>query len=53
MPWSGQNGNNGGWKGSNDGPWGQSPKDGGNQPDIEQLFKKKSGQIKTRYAGWG
>lgn len=51
MPWSGQNGNNGGWKGSNDGPWGQSPKDGGNQPDIEQLFKKSQDRLKRAMPG--
>lgn len=56
MPWSSQNGNNGGWKsgGGGDGPWG--PKKGGGggqQPDIEELFKKSQDRLKRAMPGGG
>ncbi len=54
MPWSGQNGNNGGWKGGGDGPWGPRGKGGGNQqPDIEELFKKSQDRLKRAMPGGG
>lgn len=53
MPWSGQNGNNGGWKGSGDGPWGPRSKGGGQQPDIEELFKKSQDRLKRAMPGGG
>ncbi len=53
MPWSGQNGNSGGWKGSGgDGPWGPRSKGGGGQqPDIEELFKKSQDRLKRAMPG--
>ncbi len=51
MPWSGQNGNNGGWKGNGDGPWGPRSKGGGQQNDIEELFKKSQDRLKRAMPG--
>lgn len=53
MPWSGQNGNNGGWKSGGDGPWGPRSKGGGQQPDIEELFKKSQDRLKRAMPGGG
>lgn len=58
MPWSSQNGNNGGWKsggGGGDGPWGPRSKGpgGGQQPDIEELFKKSQDRLKRAMPGGG
>ena len=51
MPWSGQNGNNGDWKGGGDGPWGPRSKGGGQQPDIEELFKRSQDRLKRAMPG--
>lgn len=54
MPWSGQNGNNGGRNGGGDGPWGPRNRGGGNQqPDIEELFKKSQDRLKRAIPGGG
>ena len=54
MPWSGQNGNNGGRNGGGDGPWGPRNRGGGNQqPDIEELFKKSQDRLKRAMPGGG
>lgn len=53
MPWSGQNGNNGGRNGGGDGPWGPRNKGGGQQPDIEELFKKSQDRLKRAIPGGG
>lgn len=50
MPWSSQNGNNGGRNGG-DGPWGPRSKGGGQQPDIEELFKKSQDRLKRAMPG--
>ena len=52
MPWSSQNGNNGGRSGG-DGPWGPRGKGGGQQPDIEELFKKSQDRLKRAMPGGG
>lgn len=56
MPWSSQNGNNGGRKsgGGGDGPWGPKKSGGGGQqPDIEELFKKSQDRLKRAMPGGG
>ena len=55
MPWSNQNGGNGGWKkGGDGGPWGQGPAGGrGQQPDLEDIIKKSQDRIKRVMPGSG
>ncbi len=57
MPWSGQNGGDGGWKpgggtgGGSGGPWGGSG--GPNQPDIEEMLKRSQDRLKQAMPGGG
>ncbi|MCF6199051.1 MAG: FtsH protease activity modulator HflK [Hyphomicrobiaceae bacterium] len=59
MPWSGQNGGNGGWKpggggsGGPGGPWGGGKKGGGsgNQPDLEEMLKRSQDRLKQAMPG--
>ena len=58
MPWSGQNGGNGGWKpgGGSGGPWGGSGGPGGggpNQPDLEEMLKRSQDRLKQAMPGGG
>lgn len=53
MPWSGQNGGNGGWKpggGGSGGPWGGSG-GGPNQPDLEEMLKRSQDRLKQAMPG--
>ncbi len=56
MPWSGQNGGDGGWKpggggGNGGGPWGGSG--GPNQPDLEEMLKRSQDRLKQAIPGGG
>ena len=55
MPWSGQNGGNGGWKpggGGGGGPWGGGGPGGpGNQPDLEEMLKRSQDRLKQAMPG--
>jgi len=56
MPWSNQSG--GGWNGGNNnsgGPWGQgqSPRGGGNPPDLEEIIKRGQDQLRRAIPGGG
>ena len=60
MPWSGQNGGDGGWKpgsggggagGGSGGPWGGSG--GPNQNDIEEMLKRSQDRLKQAMPGGG
>jgi len=58
MPWSGQNGGDGGWKpgssGGSGGPWGGSGGGGGqNPPDIEEMLKRSQDRLKQAMPGGG
>ncbi len=55
MPWSGQNGGNGGWKpGGGGGPWGGGGGSGGpNQPDLEEMLKRSQDRLKQAMPGGG
>ncbi len=56
MPWSGQNGGNGGWKpgGGGGGPWGGPGGGGGqNQPDLEEMLKRSQDRLKQAIPGGG
>ena len=54
MPWSGQNGGNGGWKpGGGGGPWGGGPGGPGNQPDLEEMLKRSQDRLKQAMPGSG
>lgn len=46
MPWSSKNGGNGG-----DGPWGSGSQGGGQQNEIEELFKKSQDRLKRAMPG--
>jgi membrane protease subunit HflK len=49
MPWNNQSGGGGPWKPGNQGPWGQGPSGGNNNPpDLEELLRR--GQDKLRQA---
>jgi membrane protease subunit HflK len=55
MPWSNQSG--GGWQGGNSGgPWGQgpqSPRGGGNPPDLEEIIRRGQDQLRRALPGGG
>jgi len=50
MPWS-NNGNGGGWKPGNPGPWGQSPNS--SSPDLEEMLSKLQHRLKQWLPGGG
>jgi membrane protease subunit HflK len=52
MPWSNQSG--GGWKGGGGGPWGPRPTGpGGQQPDLEEIFRRGQDRIRQAMPGGG
>ncbi len=56
MPWSGQNGGNGGWKpggSGGGGPWGGGGSGGPNQPDLEEMLKRSQDRLKQAMPGGG
>jgi modulator of FtsH protease HflK len=53
MPWSNQSGG-GGWKGGGGGPWGPRPTGpGGQQPDLEEIFRRGQDRIRQAIPGGG